>query len=56
VDYNFSRFIPRLHDRANIQQKSSKCIQNARRLLYVCLMFASIHPASSTSYDNQHAN
>jgi len=40
----YTRFIPTLHDRANIEQTSSRCIQNtrancstsARRLLDVC--------------------
>jgi len=59
VDINNATVIGCLHDPANIEQTSSKCIPNnslhvliARRLLDVCSMFASIHPASSTSYGN----
>jgi len=30
------KFIGCLHDLANVQQTSSKCIQNARELLDIC--------------------
>jgi len=41
--------IPRLHDRANVDQMYSKY---TCQLLDVFSMFAGIYPASSTSYGN----
>jgi len=44
----FAALIRCLHDPANVQQTSSKCIQNTRELLDVCWTFAGSckHPIS----------
>jgi len=40
--------IPRLHDRANIEQTSSKCIQNTRSNCSTSARCLLAYPASST--------